>query len=108
MHTRPLIAFTLAGIAVFAATTAEAQLRRIAPAPQATRQAAPAGVATFGTPSPSGLASPNPAQLTPPGAPSLTPPTPASISAPGVAPGSPMVDAGIAQPFVAGGGGGVY
>ena len=89
MNTRHL-AIALACAALLAPVVANAQ-RRITPAPQPTRQAPAPGVATFGLPSPSGLA----------------PPMPASLS-PGAAPSSPVVDAGVAQPLTpAGGGGGV-
>jgi len=108
MHKRQLIAIGCACFAALAATSADAQLRRIAPAAQATRQATPAGVAAFGMPSPSGLASPNPAQLTPPGQASLSPPGGVNVASPGTAPGSPETDAGIAQPFSPGGGAGVF
>jgi hypothetical protein len=108
MYTRHLVTLAGACFAALLATSAEAQARRIAAVPQAARQAAPAGVATFGTPSPSGLASPNPAQLTPPSAPSLTPPGVPNLSSPGVAPGSPVTDAGIVQPINPGGGAGVF
>jgi hypothetical protein len=108
MHTRPLFALAAATLAALLATGADAQVRRITAVPQATRQAAPAGVATFGMPSPGGLASPAPASLTPPGAPSLTPPGSPNLSSPGTAPGSPAIDAGIAQPITAGGGAGVF
>jgi hypothetical protein len=92
----PMKTFQLSGIvlgcaALLAASTADAQRRTIAPAPQPARQAAAPGVAAPGLPSPSGLTSPLPPSLTP-----------------GTAPGSPAVDAGIAQPLSpAGGGGGV-
>lgn len=107
MHARHFIALAAASAAMFAAS-ADAQVRKLTATPQAPRQAAPAGVVGFGTPSPSGLASPAPAQLTPPGAASLTPPGSPNLSSPGVAPGSPAIDAGIAQPMVGAGGGGVY
>ncbi|HTH77635.1 MAG TPA: EF-hand domain-containing protein [Ramlibacter sp.] len=82
-------AFALA--ALLASPPVLAQARRITATPQPVRQAAPPGVATFGSPSPSGL----------------SPPMPASLS-PGVAPGSPVTDAGVQQPLApAGGGGGV-
>ena len=86
-----LALLVLACAAVLAAPSATAQHKRIAGAPQPTRQAAPPGVTSFGLP--------NPAGLTPPGVPNL--------SSPDVAPGSPPIDAGIAAPTVVGGGGGV-
>jgi hypothetical protein len=75
---------------------------RIAPAPQPARQAPPPGVATFGLPNPSGLASPAPAQLTPPGAPSLTPPDVPNLASPGTAPGSAPIDTSVAAPTAGG------
>lgn len=103
MNTRSL-SLVLAAAALLAAPLAHAQ--RIGAPPQPQRQAPPAGVATFGLPSPSGLTSPAPAALTPPAPPSLTPPTSYNLSNPGTPPGSPPIDAGIAQPINPGGGGG--
>jgi len=108
MKTRPFSCIVLACAALSIANLAAAQAQRITPVPQATRQAAPPGVATFGMPSPSGLPSPVPGGLTPPTAPSLTPPTSYNLSSPGTPPGSPPIDAGIAQPAIGGGGGGGF
>lgn len=102
MNLRPLTCIALAALAALGPALGHAQAR-VAPAPQPARQAPGPGVATFGTPSPSGLASPTPAQLTPPGPPSLTPPTVPNLSSPGTAPGSPAIDAGIAAPTTGGG-----
>ena len=104
MKTRPFFLIAIACAALAASTAALSQ--RITPVPQPARQAAPVGVATFGRPSPAGLPSPVPAGLTPPTAPSLTPPTSYNLSNPGTPPGSPAIDAGIAQPMVGGAGGG--
>lgn len=92
MNTRHSCAVACAVAVLLAWPAAQAQLRKVAPSsPQPTRQAAPPGVATFGLPSPAGLA----------------PPIPPSLS-PGAAPGSPVTDAGVQQPLApAGGGGGV-
>lgn len=103
MNPSPLVAFALACGALLVAPAADAQPRRVAAASQPSRQMAPPGVATFATPSPAGLTPPMPASLTPPMAPSLNLPGPPNISAPGVAPGSPAIDAGIAQPLETGG-----
>src|SRR5690348_4333571 len=100
----PLAAVAVAGAALLAAFHADAQVRRVAPATQAPRQATSPGVAAFGTPSPSGLSSPVPAGLTPPGPPSLTPPGSVNLASPGTAPGSPAIDAGIATGTIGGGG----
>jgi hypothetical protein len=106
MHKRTLPPVALAAAAMLIAFHADAQVRRIAPAAQPARQAAAPGVATFGTPSPSGLPSPVPAGLTPPGPPSLTPPGTVNLASPGTPAGSPPIDAGIATGYTAGGGGG--
>jgi len=106
MKLRHLSGIALACAAFIAASAADAQSRRVAPAAQPTRQATAPGVSTFGLPSPSGLASPVPAGLTPPTAASLTPPGAANLSAPGTAPGSTAIDVGIAAPTTTGGGGG--
>lgn len=94
MILRPLIPVALAA-ALLAPAVSQAQ-KRVAPAPQPTRQAPAAGVATFGLPNPAGLASPAAPQLTPPGSPSLAPPDVPNLSSPGTAPGSPAIDSGIA------------
>jgi len=106
MHARPLI--FAAALAALISTGADAQMRRITAVPQPARQATPAGVATFGTASPAGLASPNAPGLTPPGAASLVPPGVANLASPATAPGSAAIDAGIAQPITAEGGAGVF
>lgn len=91
MNTRQLGTIALGCAALLGASASDAQLRRIAPAPQPIRQAPAPGVAAFGLPSAAGL----------------TPPMPPSLS-PGTPPGSPAIDAGTAQPLSpAGGGGGV-
>ncbi|MEJ6021286.1 hypothetical protein [Ramlibacter sp. PS4R-6] len=105
MQTRPFLTLAAAALALLA-TTADAQMRRITSVPQPTRQAPAAGVATLGLPNPAGLASPVPAGLTPPTPASLTPPGTPNVASPGTAPGSPAIDAGIAQTYVGGGGGG--
>jgi hypothetical protein len=106
MKSRPLFALAAASLAMTTVTFAHAQAGRVAPAAQATRQAPPAGTATFGLPNPSGLSSPTAGGLVPPTAPSLTPPGSPNLSSPGTPPGSPVVDAGIAQPYAPGGGAG--
>lgn len=104
-HLRRLAAVALACAASLA--VAQTSHPRIASKPQPVRQAAPAGVFTFGLPNPAGLQSTAPAQLTPPMPASLPPLGPPNISAPGVAPGTPPIDEGIAAPTTTGGGGGV-
>ena len=99
MNSQPLALVAIVCGALLAAPAADAQPRRAAAASQPSRQMAPPGVATFATPSPSGLTPPMPASLTPPMPPSLNLPGPPNISAPGVAPGSPPIDAGVAQPL---------
>lgn len=94
MNSQPLAFLAMVCGALLAVPAAHAQ---------PSRQMAPPGVATFATPSPSGLRPPMPASLTPPMPPTLNLPGPPNISAPGVAPGSPPIDAGVAQPLETGG-----
>lgn len=106
MQARPIILLATLSLALLSAFPSAGQVRSVTPATQGARQAAPAGSVTFGLPNPSGLSSPTAAGLAPPTAPSLTPPDTPNLSSPGTPPGSPVVDAGIAQlPTPSGGAG---
>lgn len=104
--------------ALLVGTWAHAQtnrsVRQVAPAPASSTSNSSAGTSSgapaFGMPNPSGLQSQFPGGLPSPSAnpTGLPAPTIPNVSVPGVAPGSPVVDPGVAQGYPAGGSGGSY
>jgi hypothetical protein len=81
-------------------------VRQIGAAPAPSTSTATSGGTTLGMPNPSGLQSRFPAGLPSPlvNPAGLPDPTKPNVSVPGVAPGSPVVDPGVAQGYAPGGG----